>query len=120
MKVFFGLIILVLYHQLGQLLMTWVQWPIPGAVFGMLMMFITLLVVKQPPQSIQQSSEFLLRHLALLFVPAGVGIMLLFDLIKNEWLAMVVSMVLSTLVSLAFVAWLMQKLIVFKKANHHE
>ncbi|MCB1582141.1 MAG: CidA/LrgA family protein [Marinicella sp.] len=120
MKMVAGIIILVLYHQMGELMMNWLEWPIPGGVFGMLMMFITLLIMKKPPQVIGQSSEFLLRHLAFLFVPAGVGIMLLFDLIKQEWLAMLVSMVLSTFISLGFVAWLMQKLIKLQTLKNHE
>jgi holin-like protein len=110
-KVFLGVLVLIGYHQLGEFIKAWLGWSVPGSVLGMLMMFLTLLTIKQPPKIIKHSSEFLLKHLALLFVPAGVGIMLLFDLLVDEWFAMLISMVLSTLLSLAFVGLLMQKLI---------
>ena len=83
----------------------------------MLLLFLSLLLFKSPPKSIQNSAEFLLQHLALLFVPAGVGVMLLFELIANEWLAMLISIVLSTLISLVFTARVMQLLM--RPGNGH-
>ena len=106
-----GLIILVAYHQAGEAMMHWTGWPVPGSVVGMLLLFVSLMLFKTPPKSVQLSAEFLLRHMALLFVPAGVGMMLLLDLIAEEWLAMLVSMLLSTFISMVFTAWLMQFLL---------
>jgi len=94
--------------------MYWTGWPIPGSVVGLILLLFSLHLFKDAPESIQISSEFLLKHLAFLFVPAGVGIMLLFDLIADEWLAMLLSMVLSTLISLVFTAWLMQLLLILR------
>ena len=91
--------------------MRWTGWPIPGSVVGMLLLLISLMTFKTQPKSIQLSAEFLLRHMALLFVPAGVGMMLLLDLIADEWLAMSVSLFLSTFISMIFTAWLMQFLL---------
>ncbi|WP_223788144.1 CidA/LrgA family protein [Marinicella meishanensis] len=111
MRWLLGLGVLIAYDQLGQWLMRTVQWPIPGSVVGMMLMFLTLLLIKQPPTAVVQASMSLLKHLAFFFVPAGVGILLLFDLLANEWLAMLVSMVLSTVISLLFTAQLMQWLL---------
>ncbi len=111
MQLFFGLIVLVVYDQLGKWLMRALDWPVPGSVTGLLLLLVTLVVVKQPPKPVQHASEWLLRHLAFFFVPAGVGILLLFGLIADEWLAMLLSMVVSTLMSLLFTAWLMQVLV---------
>ncbi len=97
--------------------MYWTGWPIPGSVVGMLLLFLSLMALNSPPQTIQYTAEFLLRHLSLLFVPAGVGMMLLFDLIAEEWLAMLISMVLSTFVSLIFTAWVMQFLMKLNKSD---
>ena len=111
MKKIIGLVVLITYDQLGKWLMQSLDWPIPGSVVGMLLMFISLVLLKKPPKAWVNSSTFLLRHLGLLFVPAGVGIMLLYDLVADEWLAMLVSMVLSTFVSLVFTAYLMQAML---------
>ncbi len=111
MQLIIGFMILVAFDQLGAWLMHSLGWPIPGSVVGLLLLFLTLVVSKNPPQPVVNSAEFILRHLAFFFVPAGVGIMLLFDLIVSEWLAMLVSMVASTLISLLFTAWFMRRLV---------
>ncbi len=119
MKLILGLIILIAYHQTGEALMHWTGWPIPGSVVGMLLLFLSLVLFKSPANAVQPAAEFLLRHLALFFVPAGVGIMVLFDLIAEEWLAMLVGMVLSTLISLVFTAWVMQLLMPSNQIDDH-
>jgi holin-like protein len=52
----------------------------------------------------------LLQHLSLLFVPAGVGIMLLFRRMANEWLPIVVALVASPLLAIAVTALVMRAL----------
>ncbi len=52
-------------------------------------------------ESVEAAADALLEHLGLLFVPAGVGVMLHFDLISREAFALVITVVLSTAVVLA-------------------
>jgi len=108
MNFILGLIILVIYHQLGEFLMRTFQLSVPGSVIGMLLLFLSLVVFKHPLKPVVKAADFMLKYLAVLFVPAGVGIMLLFDLIAQEWVAMLVSIIASTFISLTFTAWLMQ------------
>jgi holin-like protein len=110
MKLIAGLLILIAYHQLGEWLVRLSGWPLPGAVIGMLLFFISLLLFGKLPEVVATGAEILLRHLALLFVPAGVGIILLLDLIREQWLAMLLSLVISTVLSMLFTGWLMQLL----------
>ncbi len=121
MKLLVGLLVLIVYDQLGRWLIAVLGWPVPGSVLGMLLLLISLVVFSKPPAPIKQSAEFLLRHLSLLFVPTGVGIMLLFKLIADEWLAMLVAMVLSTLIALALTAWTMQGLLrMYTSGDDHD
>lgn len=43
--------------------------------------------------------------MGIFFVPAGVGLITQLDLIRDYWVAIVLSMVLSTILVLAVVAW---------------
>ena len=43
--------------------------------------------------------------MGIFFVPAGVGLITQLDLIRDYWIAIVLSMVLSTVLVLAVVAW---------------
>jgi holin-like protein len=47
---------------------------------------------------VSEATEQLLTHMALLFVPAGVGVMLYFDLLAREWLPILVATGVSTFV----------------------
>ena len=118
MKLIAGVLILIVYHQTGEWLMRITGWPIPGAVVGMLLFFLTLLMLREPPELVTAGADFLLRHLALLFVPAGVGVVLLLELIRDQWLAMLISLVASTVLSLLFTGWLMQLLLPKEQASH--
>ena len=62
------------------------------------------------PAAIATAADGLARHLSLLFVPAGVGVMLHLHRIADEWFAIVVALVVSTLLALAATAWTFQVL----------
>jgi holin-like protein len=55
-------------------------------------------------------ADVLLKHLALLFVPPGVGILLYGNLLKQEWLPISLALNLSTILVLAIVGLLQQHL----------
>ena len=52
----------------------------------------------------------LLRHLSLLFVPAGVGIVTQLDALARDWKAIVAAILVSTVLGLAVTGWVMQRL----------
>ena len=105
-----GMAILLSIQFVGEFLMEWFGLPIPGNVAGMGLLLILLLTGHFKVEWIEEACELLLSHLALFFVPAGVGVMVYFDLIALQWLPICVSMVLSTFVVLAVTGWVEQKL----------
>jgi len=84
--------------------------PVPGPVIGMLLLFIGLIVKGEVPQALQETADRLLSHLSLLFVPAGVGIMLHLDLIAANWLSISVALLVSTFLTIAVTALVMKGL----------
>lgn len=74
--------------------------PVPGPVVGMLLLLITLIAHKRTPQGLAQTTAPLLKHMSLLFIPAGTGVILYVDLIAAEWPAIIGSIVISILVAL--------------------
>lgn len=84
----------------GEVCMRMLGWGIPGPVFGMLLMFFALGLMRRIPDSVASTANTLLGHLSLLFVPAGVGVMSHWDRVGDEWLAIIVALVGSTVVAL--------------------
>ena len=103
-----GFFTLLLWCQLaGELLVLVSGVPLPGPVLGMLILFAGLLIRGHVPEELQSLAGGLLRHLSLLFVPAGVGVMLHLVLIADEWLAISVSLLLSTVLTIMVTAGVM-------------
>ena len=46
----------------------------------------------------------LFNHLSLLFVPAGVGVMVHFDKLKEEWMPITIALIAGALITLAATA----------------
>lgn len=95
---------------LGELLVKALALPVPGPVAGMLILFGGLMVRGSIPAAVDSVADGLLSHLSLLFVPAGVGVMLHAGLLGREWLAISVALVASTLASIAVTGLVMRRL----------
>lgn len=75
--------------------------PVPGPVLGMFLLLIALISYDKLAAYARPISLVLISYLAVLFVPAGVGIILHFERIKNEALPIGVSLVFSTILTIA-------------------
>lgn len=102
-----GVTWLLIYQLAGETVVRLLQLPVPGPVMGMIMLFLTLLVRGSAMTSVNSASTALLSHLSLLFVPAGVGIMVHFDRLADEWLPISVALVLGTVITMAATAAIM-------------
>ena len=100
-----GAITLLLMFQLaGEAIALYFALPIPGPVIGMALLFATLTLRGGVSDSLRTTAQNLLQHLSLLFVPAGVGVMLHFQRMADEWLPIAIALVTSTFVALAATA----------------
>lgn len=87
---------LLAYECLGELIAYVASIPIPGAVIGMLLLLGSLAMSPRFASTIEGDSLALLKLLPLLFVPAGVGVMVVADRIVREMLPIALSILVST------------------------
>lgn len=100
---------LILCCQLaGELIVTATGLPVPGPVCGMALMFAGLVVRGSVWDDLTRASDALLGNLSLLFVPAGVGVMIHLQLMSAEAVPISVALVFSTLITIAVTAAMMQ------------
>jgi len=100
-----GLTILLLFQCAGEVIVHALGLPFPGPVLGMLLLLVALAARrKDVPQPLHNAGHGILRHLSLLFLPAGVGVMLYWRTLSGAWLSIVVVLVVSTLVTIAVTA----------------
>ncbi|MGF1643712.1 MAG: CidA/LrgA family protein [Thiotrichales bacterium] len=106
-----ALTLLLVYQLVGEVAAQLLRLPIPGPVVGMLLLFVTLIFRGEASASLRTTANGLLRHLSLLFVPAGVGVMVHGDLIAAEWLPIIAALVGSTALTLVVTAWVLRALL---------
>ena len=98
-----GMVWLLVFQSVGELLARGLRLPLPGPVIGMVLLLLALRwpAVQKP---VSETAEFLLSHLSLLFVPVGVGVMTHLSLVSQYGARMLAVVVLSTLAGLAVTA----------------
>jgi holin-like protein len=105
------LTLLLICQLVGEAIVLAVGLPVPGAVAGMALLFAGLMVRGALPEELATASDALVGHLSLLFVPAGVGVMLHADLLRRDGAAILVALVVSTLLAIAVTALVMTRLV---------
>lgn len=110
MPLIMGMSMLLACQFAGELLAKGLLLPIPGPVIGMVILLVALLVRGKVPSCLRLAGEGLLRYLTLLFVPAGVGLMVHFELIGADLWAIAVTLLVSTAVTLTVTAWVLERL----------
>ena len=79
--------------------------PVPGPVIGMLALFVVLRFRTQMPDSLGVAADGLARHLSLLFVLAGVGVMLHVARLAEDWVPILTALFVSTILAIAAAGW---------------
>ncbi|AJJ22460.1 CidA/LrgA family protein [Yersinia enterocolitica] len=78
---------------------------IPGSILGMLILFALLSSQILPSTWVKPGCHLLIRYMALLFVPIGVGVMQYYDQLTKQFGPIVVSCFVSTLVVMLVVGY---------------
>ena len=105
-----GWAVLLLFQLAGEVLARAAGLPLPGPVVGMALLLAALRLRGGEDDGLRAVSNGLLSHLSILFVPAGVGVMLHLPRLAAEWPALVASLLVSTAAGLAVTGWVADRL----------
>ena len=100
--------LLLVFQLLGEVISRGLALPIPGPVIGMALLFIALTVRGGPSADLRKTAQAMLQHLSLLFIPAGTGVMLHLHRVADEWVALLFSLLVSTIATLIVTALVMK------------
>lgn len=93
---------------MGELLVYLTGIKLPSSIIGMLLLTLFLQLGWVKLQWVQGLSDFLVANLGFFFVPSGVALMLYFDVIKAQFLPIIVATVVSTVLVLVVTGWVHQ------------
>ena len=95
---------ILFFYFTGEFISYFIDGFIPGSVIGMVLLFLALAFKKVKPEKVKRLSTVLTQNMGLFFVPAGVGI------ISEYWAVLLIASVVSTILVIASVALVQQKL----------
>lgn len=106
-------LVLIASELVGEVARNGFDISVPGPVIGMFFLAGILALRKDKPgkpaipDALRRTAETLIRHMGLLFVPAGVGIVAELGLLRKEWLPVAAGLIGSTIAGLAVTALVM-------------
>ena len=92
-----GFLIIMLFLVLGKVISAYLPVPFPASIIGLILLFIALSTSLVKAEWITLSGDLILKYMALLFIPIGAGLVNYFDLLLSHWLAIVCSLLFTTL-----------------------
>ena len=100
MKTFFQFGIICLVAFAGQIINSLVPLPVPGNVYGMVIMFLLLWSGVLKLHHVERAADMLLTVLPVMFLPSSVGIMDQLDVLWQNLAAVLLVCVVGTLISI--------------------
>ena len=110
MKMLKAFLYIFVFLGLGELVVYFIDIPVPGNILGMVFIFLALKFKLLKLEAVKPASDILISYMMLFFVPFGVGLLAYFDFIKSYWIILVAAAGLSTLITLYVTAIVQQKL----------
>ncbi len=97
MKILRQIILLFLMIFIGEMLNKVFKIPIPGNILGMIILLLALLTGIIKLNQIEEISKFLLDHLSVLFIPAGVGLLSIAGMLRGSWYIILLISIVTTI-----------------------
>ena len=99
-----GLVEILLFQGMGEVLSRFLVPAIPGPVIGLLLLLAWFRIRRGIPAHVALVADALVAHLGLLFVPAAVGVVMFLPQLRTHALAVVVALLVSVLATVAVAA----------------
>ena len=101
-NIFYSLAVIALCLFLGNLLNSFIG-SLPGSLYGMVFFAFILKIRWVNPERIKTTVQFMISHMGVCFVPAGVGIMNHFELLKAQGFTIIFIILFTTLFLISFI-----------------
>lgn len=120
MKYIKQFLIILLIAFAGEILNAVLPLPIPASIYGIFILFLCLEFHIIPIHAIKETSLFLVEIMPILFIPAAVGVLDSWDIIKAQWIPYVIITLVTTLIVMVVSGHVTQAVIRLGKGKKHE
>lgn len=89
--------IILLVSCIGELLYHLLPLPIPATIYGLVLMLGLLMLKIVPLNAVKETAEFLIEIMPVMFIPAGVGLIIYWPQLKEFLIPVCVIIVISSI-----------------------
>ncbi len=90
MKYLKQFLIILLISFIGEILKAVLPLPVPASIYGMAILFVCLVTGILKPEAVKDAGKFLIETMPIMFIPAGVGLMASWGVLKPMLVPVVV------------------------------
>lgn len=111
MKFLKQFLIILLVSFLGEVLHAVIPLPVPASVYGLVLMLAALCTGILKIGQVKGAAEFLIEIMPVMFIPAGVGLLNSWQVLRPVWVPVLVITVLTTIIVMVVTGEVTQKII---------
>jgi len=98
MKYIMQFAIIIVISFVGEILNYLIPFPIPGSIYGMLILFFALLFKVIKVEQVKDVGSFLIKIMPIMFIPAAVGMIDVWSEIENIIIPITIITLLTTII----------------------
>lgn len=111
-------VIIMVFTFLGEVLKALLPFPVPASIYGLLALLLALETKLLPLASVRDVGEFFVEIMPLTFIPAGVGLLESWGVMKPMLGTLVLTVVVSTILVMAVSGLVTQGVIALRKRRN--
>ena len=96
MKFIKQFLIIVIISFVGEVCNKWIPLPIPASIYGLVILFVALMTGVIKLEQVKETGKFLIEIMPLMFIPAAVGLLDSWKVLKPIWIPVVVITLVTT------------------------
>jgi len=114
----FGIILILSF--VGETLNYLIPLPIPGSIYGLMLMLFCLRTGIFPISAVRETGIFLIEIMPIMFIPAAVGLLKIGNILKPIWLPFTIVTVVSTILVMGISGRMTQFVLHIQERGNHE
>lgn len=109
--------IIIGFSFVGEILHHLIPLPIPASIYGIVLLFLALELKILPVEEVKEAGKFLIAIMPIMFIPAAVGLIESWGMIREGLLAYVVVTAVTTMLVMGISGLVTQAVIRLKKGK---
>ena len=108
MKYLKQFLIIIAISFAGEVLHYFIPLPVPASIYGMVLLFAGLCTGLIPLSAVKETGDFLVAMMQIMFIPATVGLIDSWDILKDRWPVYLIITFVTTMAVLLAVGMVVQ------------